>query len=142
MVYFHTPPSEKLQKEAEGGSGEQGKYLEEVKEMEGIQPDIDSKVRYHRLCFSVKGTHYILKYGTHRCRSFKSIVHKFVHTKMDYKMIFHPYSVAKSQTTFGSYPMSTSCDSRWRVESVSSVHANCCIRFKYFSSGSSSGTES
>jgi len=61
VVYLHTPTSEKLQKEAEGGSGEQGKYLEEVKELEGILPDIDSKVRYHRLYFSVKGTHYILK---------------------------------------------------------------------------------
>lgn len=60
MAYLHTP-SEKLQKEAKGGSGEQGKYLEEVKELEGILPDIDSKVRYHRLYFSVKGTHYILK---------------------------------------------------------------------------------
>jgi len=70
VAYLHIPPSEKLQKEAEGGSGEQGKYLEEVKELEGILPDIDSKVRYHRLYFSVKGTHYILKIW-HTCRSFK-----------------------------------------------------------------------
>lgn len=65
MAYLHIPPSEKLQKEAEGGSGEQRKYLEEVKELEGILPDIDSKVRYHRLYFSVKGTHYILKHMAH-----------------------------------------------------------------------------
>ena len=46
LIYVHTSPSEKLQKEAEGGSAEQGKLMEEVKELEGLLPDIDSKVRY------------------------------------------------------------------------------------------------
>ena len=51
LVHVLTSPSEKLQKEAEGGSAEQGKLVEEVKELEGLLPDIDSKVRYkyHRL---------------------------------------------------------------------------------------------
>jgi len=50
MHSHYTPPSEKLLQQTEGGEKEQEKCQEEVKELEDILPDLDSKVCQKIIC--------------------------------------------------------------------------------------------
>ena len=51
IMYSHyIPPSEKLLQETEGDEKEQEKCQEEVKELEDILPDLDSKVCQKIIC--------------------------------------------------------------------------------------------